>query len=207
MNRNANVVIDWFDEFMGDNDYWFLSNFAEGFPISYRNLWFRTSEHAFAWAKVDPNADNADEWMDRIREAEDPGTAKLWGRNCPLRPDWEQIKFNVMREIVFEKFTQNLDARRMLLATGETYLQEGTFWGDKVWGVEYDEFVPFYKREGMNWLGTILMEIRAMLRAADVIDMLHEPACRTHHKGRGLVMVENPQECDMCIRIREQRNG
>jgi ribA/ribD-fused uncharacterized protein len=205
LNSNPNVVIDWFDEFMGENDYWFLSNFAEGFPLAYKGSWFRTSEHAYAWSKVDPQDDEVDEWKDLISQADDPGQAKMLGRRCPIRADWEQVKFNVMREIVHAKFTQNLDAQRLLLATGDAYLQEGTFWGDDIWGVIYEEDVPFYKRVGTNWLGTILMEVRTMIRSIASADKIHEPDCRAYHKGQGLVMVENPQECEMCVRIRDKR--
>jgi ribA/ribD-fused uncharacterized protein len=206
MNKNANIVIDWFDEFMGDNNYWFLSNFAEGFPFTYKGTWFPTSEHAYAFAKVDPLADDAGMWADKILFAEDPGTAKAYGRQCPIRPDWEEIKFNVMRDIVFTKYTSNPEARRLLLSTGRAYLQEGTFWGDKVWGVIYDEDIPFHKRQGTNWLGTILMEIRSMFDSMDSLETIHEPECRVFHKGRGLEMCEFTAQCEECVRIREERD-
>jgi ribA/ribD-fused uncharacterized protein len=207
MNKNPALLIDWFDEFMDENDYWFLSNFAEGFPFTYKGSWFPTSEHAYAFAKVDPLADDASLWADLIMFADDPGVAKAHGRGCPLRPDWEEIKFNVMREIVFAKFTSNPEARRLLLATGDAYLQEGTFWGDTVWGVIYEDDVPFQKRKGTNWLGTILMEIRGMLRATDLLETIHEDACRAFHKGNALVMCEFTADCYECIRIREERDA
>lgn len=51
-----------------------------------------------------------------------PGEAKRLGRQMKMRPDWDEIKFNVMREVVMAKFTQNPDLYQRLLATGNATL-------------------------------------------------------------------------------------
>ena len=169
LNENPERVIDWFDDFADDNDYRnqyaFMSNFYER-PVHYGGHEFPTSEHAFAHAKVDPYDDMAETWMELIREAADPGTAKVMGRQCPLRADWEIVKFWVMQQIVEAKFRQHADLAAALIATGDAYLQEGTFWSDVVWGVDASrDHEEWWERPGSNWLGVILMSVRARLKA------------------------------------------
>jgi len=166
-NRQPEIVIDWFDEFDGPNPYGFLSNFYEGAPFQYEGVEFPTSEHAFAWAKVDLDAEDAYEWRRNIAFAEDPGVAKSLGRRCPMRPDWDAIKFSVMREIVWHKFAQNVDLTARLQATGSAYLQEGTYWNDRIWGVDITASPDPFSRPGWNMLGAILMEVRARINAME----------------------------------------
>ena len=54
-----------------------------------------------------------------------------------------------------EKFKNPL-LRSMLLATEDVLLVESNTWGDRTWGV--------YKGAGENWLGRLLMEVRAECR-------------------------------------------
>ena len=84
-----------------------------------------------------------------------PAQAKLVGRNCNLREDWEEIKEQTMYEIVKAKFTQNEALARLLLATGDAYLEEGNWWHDTTWGV--------CNGVGQNKLGKILMRVREEL--------------------------------------------
>ena len=165
MNEDPAHVIDWFDDFGGPNEYAFLSNF---YPCNVRvgDQVFPTSEHAFAYAKVDPWDQGLEGWRHLIAEAAGPNQAKSLGRECPLRDDWETVKFGVMQSIVEAKFRQNPGLAERLIATGDAYLQEGTFWGDECWGVDASMDVEaWYERPGSNWLGTILMEVRARLLA------------------------------------------
>ena len=73
-----------------------------------------------------------------------------------LRRDWESAKVNVLREAVLAKFTQHVDLRELLLATGDAKIVEHTeqddYWGDGGNG------------RGKNMLGRILMEVRQTLR-------------------------------------------
>lgn len=164
-NRQPDIVIDWFDDFLGPNPYSFLSNFHEGHPVLYGPHYFPTTEHAFAWAKVDPSISDATDWRKAILFADDPGQAKALGRRCPLQPGWDVIKYSVMRDIVWEKFTQHPDLGAGLLATGSAYLQEGTYWNDRIWGVDITISPDPFSRPGWNMLGAILMETRTRLLA------------------------------------------
>lgn len=126
--------------------YRFLSNF---YPcrVNYFGTIYNSSEHAYMAAKTHDVG-----WKWKIVQAQTPGQAKRLGRQAPLRPDWEQLKFSIMSGIVFAKFHQNPDLLKLLLETGDQELVEGNTWGDTVWGV--------CDGKGTNWLGIILMRVR-----------------------------------------------
>lgn len=166
LNENPTVLVDWFDSFHGANEYEFLSNFYEA-PLEWRGEQFPTSEHAFAYAKIDLDHGDAYDWQQAIQTAPGPGAAKSLGRRCPLDPWWEHRKYGVMRSIVWQKFTQNPALEERLLATGDAWLIEGTFWGDQVWGVDRTAATNVWECPGNNWLGHILMETRHRLRIGE----------------------------------------
>ena len=128
--------------------YAFLSNFYHS-PVKYRNLIYLNAEAAFQAQKESCEKDK--EQYTRMN----PAQAKLVGRNCNLREDWEEIKEQTMYEIVKAKFTQNEVLARLLLATGDAYLEEGNWWHDTTWGV--------CNGVGQNKLGKILMRVREEL--------------------------------------------
>lgn len=134
------------NEFRGR--YYFLSNFYEA-PVTYEGITYRNNEAAFQAAKVTDVS---------IREkfsTLDPLSAKRKGRHVQLRHGWDQIKFDIMYEIVKAKFEQNVELKNKLLATGEDHLEEGNTWGDKIWGT--------VGGKGQNNLGKILMRVRSEL--------------------------------------------
>ena len=138
-------VIDSFDK-----EYSFLSNFYEA-PVEWEGIIYPSNEHAFQAAKVI----NPVKRME-IAAAATPGQAKRMGRSVNLRHDWEQVKYNVMLEIVLAKFHQHSDLAEALLDTGDAELIEGNWWNDTTWGV--------CNGIGSNWLGKILMSVRAQLK-------------------------------------------
>lgn len=86
-----------------------------------------------------------------------PSQAKQLGRNVKLRSDWEQVKVHNMEIFVRQKFRKSWDdLAPKLLKTGDRYLEETNYWGDRFWGA--DE-----KHIGENTLGKILMQVRAEL--------------------------------------------
>jgi ribA/ribD-fused uncharacterized protein len=68
---------------------------------------------------------------------------------------WEARRVPTMREVIWAKFSQNPELATKLLATGDRYLEETNWWGDKFWGV--------YRGQGQNLLGKIIMDARARL--------------------------------------------
>ena len=134
-----------------DGEFAFLSNFHPS-PISDGNLIFPTVEHYFQAAKTT----NMEEYK-AIAAADTPGQAKRLGRKVTLRPDWEEVKDQVMLDALRKKFSDD-KLRSMLLATGEEYLIEGNTWGDKYWGV--------CDGVGLNHLGKLLMQVREEIKSS-----------------------------------------
>lgn len=143
------------NEFRGK--YYFLSNFYS-VPVKHGFLTFTNTEAAFHSEKCPVRAGEFTKL--------NPSEAKRLGRRVRLRSDWEQIKDNVMLDVVRAKFTQHPDLTQKLLATGDEELVEGNDWGDIYWGV--------YKGRGKNMLGKILMRVRAELRGESPDEMVAE---------------------------------
>jgi len=93
-----------------------------------------------------------------VREARSPAQSASLGRSRkkPLRKDWEQVKDDIMREIVWAKFTQHADIRKLILSTNDCPIVEHTA-NDSYWGDAGDG-------TGKNMLGKILMETRTKLK-------------------------------------------
>lgn len=169
--RNKPEVIGYFDDFDGAHPYVALSNFYIGEPLTIPEIEgeFMTGEHAFAFMKA-----SAREQAEHIREAFDPSEAKMRGRTCVLRSDWEAVKYDAMMAVIRAKFTLQRLEGEVLLSTGDALLVEGTFWGDTVWGIDLrDDTVYPTHGPGRNWLGTMLMARRAELKAERLYNRQH----------------------------------
>ena len=134
--------------------YGCFSNFSwHGFELD--GAWWPTSEHYFQAQKFagTPHAD-------QIREVKTPKEAARMGRERtrPLRPDWEQVKDDIMRKAVLRKFKTHADIREVLLSTNDQLIVENAP-SDYYWGCGADG-------SGKNMLGQILMEVREILRDA-----------------------------------------
>jgi ribA/ribD-fused uncharacterized protein len=129
-----------------------LSNFS-AHPFELKGRVWPTSEHYFQGQKFAET-----EREEAIRQAKSPMIAARMGRtrNCPLRPDWEDVKEDVMRAALEAKFTQHPGLRSLLLQTGDAELIEHTK-NDAYWGDGGDG-------KGRNRLGHLLMELRTKLR-------------------------------------------
>lgn len=75
-----------------------------------------------------------------------------------MRPDWDVVKWDVMRAALRSKFERHEGARTLLLSTGDATLIEDSP-HDNVWGVGRDG-------SGANMLGKFLMQLRDELRRA-----------------------------------------
>lgn len=72
-----------------------------------------------------------------------------------LRPDWEDVKLDIMRKALEAKFTQIPDLKKLLKETGTRDLIENSP-KDSYWGCGRD-------KKGQNMLGKLLVELRAKL--------------------------------------------
>jgi ribA/ribD-fused uncharacterized protein len=134
------------------------SNFYQ-WPLTFERLDYDSAESAFqAHKTLDPER--------RLRftlgQCQSPSQAKLMGRRLPLRGDWEQVKDNVMLEVLRAKFAEPELA--VLLASHGDLLVEWNTWHDNYWGVCVCG--RMHCRGGQNRLGSLLSHLRVELRMA-----------------------------------------
>lgn len=139
-----------------------LSNMTS-VPILYKGHLFDSTEAAFMWEKCqDCEIKLADgssiPWLE-FCQTQAPNIVKLRSRDVKLREDWNDVKLEIMYDVLVIKFTQE-PFRSKLIATGTQNIVEGNYWGDKFWGVDLKE-TP---NEGENWLGRLIMDIRNKLQ-------------------------------------------
>jgi ribA/ribD-fused uncharacterized protein len=127
-----------------------MSNFVEC-SVDFEGINFPSTEHAYVAAKT-LDLELRKEISQRTNTA---GQVKRLGRALTLRPDWEEIKIDVMHDLLMQKFARE-PFRSLLLSTKDSYLEETNHWGDVVWGV--------CNGVGENNLGKLLMKIRKDLR-------------------------------------------
>ena len=130
----------------GPKETAFLSNFYPS-PFTVNGIQYKSNEHFFQAAKaLDPTEAL---W---VRDAPDALESKRRGRKVRLRADWDTVKFDVMAEGIWAKFTQNPDLKAKLLATGDAILGESP---------------RAFRGKGANTgkaVGGIIMKVRSELR-------------------------------------------
>lgn len=127
----------------------FLSNFHPA-PVYYDGVLYDTVEHAFQAAKTLNLEDR-----NIIQSCVTPGKAKRAGRAVNLRKDWNDVRVNIMKELVFQKFFMYLKLAQALTSI-EGEIAEENEWGDTFWGT--------CDGVGENNLGKILMAVRDHLK-------------------------------------------
>jgi len=123
----------------------FLSNFWPVEVVAF-SLPFRSVEHAYQASKsLDPD------YRVAVMNSYKAADAKALGRLADLRPDWEDVKDDVMLDLLRQKFVYS-NLVLMLDDTGDSILLEDNRWGDRYWGV--------VDGVGLNRLGMLLMQVR-----------------------------------------------
>jgi ribA/ribD-fused uncharacterized protein len=133
-----------------------FSNFSR-FAFIFNGKAWGTSEHCYQASKYENET-----IIEKIRQSKTPRIAADLGRaknnGYTIKSNWDTIKVQIMKKILWEKFTQNSSLEKLLLSTGNARIAEHTendlFWGDGGDCIE----------EGKNMLGKVLMEIREELR-------------------------------------------
>lgn len=137
--------------FFYDREYYMFSNFSS-FMVEYQEILWTTSEHAYQAAKFTNPA-----IIESIRLARSSRDAFLLGRANTehIREDWNEVKIQVMEEIVRAKLAQHPVIKQKLSETGDREIIEDSpvdsFWG---WGSD---------QKGENNLGKIWMKVREEL--------------------------------------------
>lgn len=125
-----------------------LSNFAPTPIVDKKNAIWPTAEHAYQGQKTHDT-----KWKRTIRGATTPATAKRWGKQVPVRSDWDKVKVKIMRNILAAKFGQSDELHTKLIQTDGRELIHLSPW-DGFWGTGPS-------KNGKNMLGKLLMELRS----------------------------------------------
>ena len=135
-------MIDSFKE-----EHRWLSNFWYC-RVELDGITYSSVEAAYVAAKTLNTAER-----EHVRSLKTPAEAKSYGRGLELREDWEDVKIEIMLNLLRQKFSaQNSALRQKLIDTSHQELIEGNTWGDMFWGQCYGV--------GQNNLGKLLMQVR-----------------------------------------------
>jgi len=157
-NHHKNIFQNVYDDkivgFNKINGTDFLSN---SYPsvISFEGLLYPTVQHAYEASKT-----NNLEIRELIRKCKTASDAKKLSRSITVEKEWVESKIRIMKNLIREKF-QNPFLRHMLLLTDNLKLIHENSSNDKFWGVLKN------KREGENWLGKILEEVREEIKSQE----------------------------------------
>lgn len=179
-----------------------FSNYAKGFPITLGKDVYPTSEHYYHIQKLDPtHADYQRLKSQCLAESDLNVVRKRFSSKGDIKPGSGSIpykevgvkKVEWMRDALYYKYTQNPDALRTLLATGDKQLIEvahyDDFWGTGKYGT------------GQNMLGKCLMDLRATIfdqlkvNRAYFKDYYNKPdqvEALIKHEGK-IIGLENPK--------------
>lgn len=148
--------------FFYEQDFYVLSNFS-AFNLFWERRTFPTSEHAYHWSKFETRTRDQDGTFVRDAIWTAPSAHEAFKRaekwKALRRPDWDDVKVDIMRRILRAKADQHEYVRRKLLATGDRELIEDS-WRDDFWG-----WGP--NRDGQNMLGKLWMEVRGDLAQSE----------------------------------------
>ena len=128
-----------------------LDNFS-AFGLIMDEKYFQTSEHAFQYLKF---SDTSIMTANLIRESFSPNKARqIAHENRKVkRPDWDEVKYDLMERVIKLKIDANPTVRQALLNTGDYIIAECCLDEDTEWGIDKE-------KQGENRLGKILMKIR-----------------------------------------------
>lgn len=128
----------------------FLGNYFKARFFIYGRWW------SFVEAPYQAQKTFVQEEQDAIWAVVKANDSRLLGQKVTMRPDWDQIKRQTMKDCCMAKFLQHPELRKKLLDTGNEVLIEDSP-VDWYWGCGADG-------TGKNVLGQVLMEIREELK-------------------------------------------
>lgn len=133
-----------------------MSNFSNH-PITVDDKRFATTEHYYQAMKA-----TNDEDFEKVRTAKTPKEAKDIANKIALRPDWEEVKYDIIKEALRLKIQSYDFMRHMLIESGDKELVEDSPY-DYIWGLGKDG-------TGQNLLGKAWMEIRTEVQSEEIIN-------------------------------------
>ncbi|MFT4435051.1 NADAR family protein [Caballeronia sp. 15715] len=174
-----------------------LSNMASGYPLQVTGVRILTTEALYQACRFPHLA----EVQREIIGQHSPMTAKMKSKphRKDSRPDWDEIRFKVMRWCLRVKLAQHYEEfGRLLLATRDKPIVEQSR-KDSYWGamVSNDDEMLI----GQNVLGRLLMELRERLKAdaeenLKVVRPLNIPDFLLMGKPIGIVTTQSAARAD-----------
>lgn len=147
----------------GARPYTVFSNFYPA-KFVHHGICFEHSEQALMYAKANLMGDIGS--CTKILQTSDPAICKRLGRRvAPYKEElWCKKRYNIMVDIIRDKFTQNSDMERLLRDTGNARIAEASP-TDCVWGIGLSMADAYGGApwRGTNLLGEALMEVRSQL--------------------------------------------
>ena len=128
---------------MKGNKYGFMSNMY-GYGMKWEGEIYSCSETVYQMMKCEREEDKVK--FKKLNGFE----AKRLGRRIKMRSNWNEIKVDMMREILKAKFKDENLMRRLKDIDEE--IVEDNYWNDRYWGV--------CRGVGKNMLGKLLTEIK-----------------------------------------------
>lgn len=144
---------------------WHPSTFVKQLGNEYQ--FYSNAEQYMMAAKAKLFGDE-ETWL-KILETSDPREIKQLGREVRYYNDvlWTSLRYGIVREASFLKFSQNNELCESLCRTGNLVLVEASPY-DKIWGVgmaeDHPDITDPSKWQGQNLLGKALMDVRAVLQ-------------------------------------------
>lgn len=142
-------------------DFGGLSNMAPGYPLHINGVRILTTEALYQACRFP----HMPEVQREIIGQHSPMTAKMKSKphRKDSRPDWDDVRYKVMRWCLRVKLAQNYEEfGRLLLATRDRPIVEQSrkddYWGAKLADEAGDTLI------GQNVLGRLLMELREKLK-------------------------------------------
>lgn len=134
--------------FFYEHEFYVFSNFSS-FMVEWKGKLYPTSEHVYHSEKFE--SEDLKEKIRNTRSAHD--SLKLAHKNKDsYKPNWDEIKIGVMKEILQAKTEQHPYVKKKLLESHGRELIEDS-WRDDFWG-----WGP--NKDGKNHLGKLWMEVR-----------------------------------------------
>ena len=156
-------VIEFYDK---DDPYYEFTNFYWCLVVIDGKTW-STTEHYFQAQKFIGTP-----YVEHIRKLKSAREAFQFSRKPKvlrwIRPDWNEVKDDIMKLALLHKFSQHERLKMKLLGTGIKVLVEHTA-NDSYWGDGGDG-------SGRNKLGKLLMEVR------DIMKSMHGPVSSQPYK-------------------------
>lgn len=151
------------------NGYEVFSNFARA-EFTHKDINFYSVEQFFMWNKAKLFKD--EKVADKILTEENPLRIKQLGRKVFAfdKKVWDERFYNILKNGMYLKFSQNPELKEKLLSTGDAILAEANPY-DKFYGIGLNANIApqavqdVNSWKGENITGKALMEVREYIRS------------------------------------------